>query len=330
MALSVAGAMALQDRDFEIYAFDWGVAVAPDEEASLEADREFRAAAGAFEETFGKEAPRGAIVDMRAAPGQDTGDIAFTLPWNFDIGKGDGPDPKLLESVRAQIVEQMKASGIPEGTPMFDQALEGAMAQAAAQLPGASKTVARSKPLRHEIAHQLFMTAFWPAPGDGLKVYAGGAPDWLDEAAAVLAEGEELTSRRRKAFARLAGEGGLTPLKEWFVMEHPVFAKTKDMLNRDIESGAIPRTGAVRLISSKKLKEQGIDITGAADFYAQARGFIDFLSAEAEPGFLPAATAHLKEGGSMDSFLKEEGRRFGMPRSVERLDDAFVAWAASL
>ncbi|HEU0134564.1 MAG TPA: hypothetical protein VFR28_07050 [Allosphingosinicella sp.] len=73
--------------------------------------------------------------------------------------------------------------------------------------------------LPHEIGHDLFIRLL--APRSGKEEYGGGAPDWLDEMAAIAFEDAGGVRQRRSEARRHAERGALLPLARLLSMTHP-------------------------------------------------------------------------------------------------------------
>lgn len=73
--------------------------------------------------------------------------------------------------------------------------------------------------LPHEIGHTVFIRFL--APRTGRDEYGGGAPDWLDEMAAIAFEDSAGVRMRRADARRHAARGELIPLTRLLSMPHP-------------------------------------------------------------------------------------------------------------
>ncbi|MCQ8184804.1 hypothetical protein [Parvularcula maris] len=300
----------------EVRTGDHGIVVASNADKTQEAMGELKAAATAFERTFGVAPPRGIVMEEGSSEPVAEDGFAWIMPWDFG-GAEEGPDPKIVASMRTQIVEQLSAGG---RTPSETE-VDAVLAKGLAQL-GPRKKKTEVKPLRHEIAHALYRTALWPA-ADGQRQYGGGAPDWLDEIAAVAAEDEVLTAKRRARFEAMAADDRLIPLEEFFTMEHPLFGAVTKMLD---ERG---RTNGVIRMTAEDFEAMDVDVKGAPlDFYAQARGVLDYLNQEAtQPHVLTAMTEALRSGDTMEGFLRQRGEEYGLPRGLRGMERELKASA---
>lgn len=112
--------------------------------------------------------------------------------------------------------------------------------------------------LPHEIGHVLFIRFL--VPGSGKDEYGGGAPDWLDEMAAIAFEGPG-GARSRRSNARLYAErGGLIPLERLLSMTHPEWSARPALAG----APAVLTTHAPRSADT-------------AAFYSTLRALLDFL-----------------------------------------------------
>ena len=175
--------------------------------------------------------------------------------------------------------------------------------------------------LAHEIGHKLFIATIWGSNRSGQ--YGGDAPDWLDEAAAILMETESLAQVRREQFIASVNNKELIPLSQYLLMTHPA-------LERSLVKPRDAATAPERSVSIHTRHLQGQDAQALTIFYAQTRGFVDYLLARTgeDRVFLDIAE-HLKAGGSMAAWLRDgpTARRAALPQTLEGLDADFRAWA---
>lgn len=111
--------------------------------------------------------------------------------------------------------------------------------------------------LPHEIGHDLFIRFL--APATGRDEYGGGAPDWLDEMAAIAFEDAGGVRRRRGEARRHAERGALIPLARLLSMPHPEWSARAAVAG---DSG--PTTHQPRSADTPA-------------FYATVRALLDFL-----------------------------------------------------
>lgn len=301
-----------------------GWIVAPDDCSARRAAEEMEAAKRAFERYFGVTAPRGAIVDVAHAghvAAVKAAGAAWVLPWRF-IETSAASDAR-SEAIRAQIRAQLAAGGREPDPARVEALVERALDQSGGpQAP--EEPALEPKAIRHEIAHLLFMHSVWPSSGERAEQYGGDAPDWLDEAAAVVAESAEMTAGRRGAFRRMARAGRMIPLEEYLRMPHPVFAGDDfRTLMREARQRADSDGAAV---VSASLPEERIERARA--FYAQTRGLVDYLVQRTDDERVLAGIARsLRLGESFEDWLAGEGRRAGLPADIEILQRDFLDWS---
>jgi hypothetical protein len=305
------------------YRASLGWIVAPGQCAAREAALEMAAAARAFERHFGVEAPPGAVIDIahaRQTPALKEAGAAWVLPWRF--GGGSGAEDPRAEAVRAQVRAQLATSG---KTPDPERA-EALVQRALAQLDEgatAREPALEPKAIRHEIAHLLFMQAVWPSTARRGEQYGGDAPDWLDEAAAVVAESPGMTEARRQAFRELARSGRTIPLEEYLRMEHPVFAG-RDFQALVDQARAQAEAGGAAVVSASLPVER---LERARAFYAQTRAFTDYLVArKGNQRVLADIAAAMRSGLSFEEWLSGTAPEDGLPVDIEVLERDFLAW----
>jgi hypothetical protein len=170
------------------------------------------------------------------------------------------------------------------------------------------------------------MHSFWGDSQGGSHHYGGGAPDWLDEAAAISLEDAEMTAGRREAFRELAAEGRIPSLAQLLALEHPLAR---------IAAEAAARRGAeggdyAMMVGEAEAEEMFAAATfDPPSFYAIVRGFLDFLSEPTGNISLAEITAMLDEGESFETWLAEHGADYGLADNLADLETDWAAWAAA-
>ncbi|MEE4303880.1 MAG: hypothetical protein V2J19_06955 [Wenzhouxiangella sp.] len=305
------------------YRASLGWILAPGDCAARQVAEEMDAASAAFERHFGVLAPRGVVIDVahaRHAPALKKAGAAWVLPWRFE--EADEAAVARAETIRAQVRAQL-ASGGREPDPAQVEAL---VERALAQLGEAGAVEASSlepKAIRHEIAHLLFMHAVWPSSAGRGEQYGGDAPDWLDEAAAVVAESADMTEARRQAFRELARSGRTIPLEEYLRMEHPVFAG-RDFQALVDRARAQAEAGGAAVVSASLSPDR---LERARAFYAQTRAFTDYLVARQEDQRVLADIAGaMRSGLSFEDWLSTDGPGRRLPVDLEALERDFLVW----
>ena len=164
----------------------------------------------------------------------------------------------------------------------------------------------------HELGHQWFKQVFWrnsPLPLDG---YGSAAPDWLDEAAAILMEDEETTRYRRLEFWRLWGRAGSTES----VASRGQLSDLSQMLARRHPAMVLEASSGPILVPDQ-------DPTDS--FYSQIRLFLDYLiERTGDPAILVPLTEALAGGIAFETWLSTNTA--GLPSSVEAMQEAWSAW----
>lgn len=228
--------------------------------------------------------------------------FAFVLPWKSgaQLVKDAGP------ALRASIEKQLGEQGIPRN--LWDQVTNQYVAKLPAELDARAGGL-----VPHELGHLWLIHGYWPAAtsGGNEKHYGSPAPDWLDELAAVMMEDDALTAQRRAHLkTAMAGSNPKVmkpwPLAEFLAMAHP-----------NAKEGPVPADG----ISVSGPSPSGLT------FYAQARGFADFLIAQSrdEKIFDAIAQAFARKE-TLDAWLVNEGQRRNLGTSVAELESRWAAW----
>lgn len=306
------------------YRASLGWILAPGDCAARQVAEEMQAATSAFERHFGVLAPRGAVIDVahaRHAPALKEAGAAWVLPWRFE--EADAAAVARAETIRAQVRAQL-ASGGREPDPAQVEAL---VQRALGRLEDSDEPVQPAlepKAIRHEIAHLLFMHAVWPSSAGRGEQYGGDAPDWLDEAAAVVAESARMTERRRRAFRELARSGRTIPLAEYLDMEHPVYAGGDFRALIDQAREQAEADGAA--VVSASLPAENLERARA--FYSQTRGFTDYLMQQTgDERVLAKIVTEMRRGADFEAWLATFGVESGLPADIQVLEREFDSWA---
>lgn len=291
-------------------------------------------AAQKFEHYFGEVAPQAAVVlgevldtDVRRQLRQS---YPVVLPW---LTLRDRED-MIARGVRRQI---QRARPDLEG-----EALEAVVKRSVEASLSASGNSGdedlHSGVFAHELGHLFFIETYWPS--DDLDVletnpaavtrYAGPGPDWLDEMAAVLMENDALTNGREEGLvtANAADDGlqALWPLDEFFTMTHPAFEQARRLIEARQNSAEGRARGGVVMLSSGELEARE-DGRSPATFYAQSRGFADYMIEKSGDSRLFASiAAYIAAGGDMAGWLADHGQAAGVPDTIKTLDADFKAW----
>ncbi len=246
------------------------------------------------------------------------------LPWIT------AEDKRALQtaSIRKQILAQT------EGKPQAvrDAVLAQALGQMESQTSNAD-TLGNTEAgaLTHELGHMWFMEAFASASQGPRSAhgYGGWAPDWLDEASAILLENETLTISRRNRLLSMSPES-LPKLRDFFTMEHPAL---ESALALAAMQPSEPKNGESRAIVLSGDEAQAfLKASGGADplnFYTQTRAVIDFLIATSgDDLIISEITKAYIAGETIESWLTAEGDKHALPQSLTALEDAWQIWLA--
>lgn len=191
--------------------------------------------------------------------------------------------------------------------------------------------------LGHEAAHIWLMNEWaWPPPEEPGHFYgAPAAPDWLDELAAVAAEGEAMIPLRlgmlcERRPAPVSGEF----LADYFSMPHPNLAHLSERTegadrtttpDGDLEGESTSGQATMTFIPPST--EAGPATEPGAIFYELARGLLDYAADRSSSAPLWGDLAgEIAGGGDFDAWLSRRGPDFGLPGDVEALAADFSAW----
>lgn len=178
--------------------------------------------------------------------------------------------------------------------------------------------------LRHEIGHALFLLLM--VPNTRGNQYGGDAPDWLDEAAAMMAETAQATRLRRVQFAEAFAAGRVPAFTQLITGEHPLFGNVRvELAVAAAQSG--PGAPAVLRLDAA---ETGVDPAVVGDFYASARAIADYLIARSgDDRILARVSALVRGGGGSSAWLGVLCAQHVLPVELGLIDADFAAWAAA-
>ena len=179
--------------------------------------------------------------------------------------------------------------------------------------------------LRHEIGHSLYSARYWPHAPDNLgERYGSPAPDWLDEAAAVLMESMESQGARAVGFlaATQSSSESVPSLSEFLRMDHPILSPK---FARRLSRGVASKSGVQMMVADD------VNMAGIGTFYGQSLLVATFLiEATGEPRILAKISAAIADGHSFSDWLAKTGPSYGLPGEPERLQDAWEDWSQAL
>lgn len=258
-----------------------------------------------------------------ALPGVEAAGFDTVVVWMSPARMAEIAAPRLREAMAAQM------EGAP--APVIDALVS--------QLVGAQSETAFDI-LAHEAGHFWFMDGWdWPQPVLSLDHYGvASVPDWLDELAAVAAEGDAMTRGRRDRLCQLRPDPvSGAYLASYFDATHPQFTpydpdaeiegdamfEVGGRMGDALGGGAVPMTLSITTTTS--------DREGAAEpgeiFYELARGLLDY--AHARSGGAPLwgdLAGEIAGGGDFDAWLSRRGPDYGLPGDVNALAADFSAW----
>jgi hypothetical protein len=168
----------------------------------------------------------------------------------------------------------------------------------------------------HELGHQWYTATFWSdAPAPSAPRYGSAAPDWLDEAAAMLMENEAgargyhqmLANGRSSDAARAATIPPEITLEELTRMTHPAMA--------NMPTGSAADGAPISVRGRPTL------------FYPQVRVFVDYLAERSgKPRIVALVSQELRKGTTFDAWLRANGAKQGLPTSLAAMQLDWDAW----
>lgn len=305
-----------------------GWIVAPTSAEAICMAVEMEAGAVAFVEHFGIAPPPGVVMDVIHAARIKAlleGGVAWVMPWRFQSESSPGKPTPRETAIRAQIEQQLAAIGKEPGTQEVDRLVKQALGSLDQKDSDNTKALEPTA-VRHELAHKWFGLFVWrsESPKGG---YASGAPDWLDEIAAVSAESPQMTQSRRRQFAEAQAAGRWIPLREFTEMLHPVFAAPA--MSETIARAQAEAQAAGASVTAMSMPSASPELADRAVlFYTQARSLLDYLKHRSQsPRILRLIAEALQGGDSFPQWLATAGAGLGLPSDIDALEGDWLAWA---
>lgn len=297
-------------------------------------------AATTFEHYFGQPAPQvavllGEVLDPTVREGV-ANEFDAVLPWLSIADR----EALVARTVRAQIQRQRPDLEGDALDAVVKQSVDSTLNANSSPHGNTGAEDVHQGVFAHELGHMFFIETYWP--DDSLNVlepnigdisrYAGPAPDWLDEMAAVLMENTALTNGRVDGLESAAAGDvfeALWPLESYFEMTHPAFEQARALIRARQNSAEGRARGGVVILSRDDLAAQS-DGRSPVNFYVQSRGFADFMiETTGELQIFADIAHHIADGGSMKSWLSASGDRYNLPTSPRALQDDFGQWVSA-
>lgn len=246
------------------------------------------------------------------------------MPWVSSTDRA----ALVKEAIRTQVLRQTAGMSPAEQEAIVARALS----QSASRLANQAQGVPREGALSHEIAHAWFIRLYdrdRAANAPHTPRYGSSSPDWLDETAAILAEDDIMTERRRSGIALAFSPEGTNrfwPLDRYLTMDHPLHSATRAMATMDAKTGGATARVFTGEQAAAMLATQGA--TPRPDwFYVQARLFADYLlTTSGNPRIVADIAEGLRGGATMASWLATDGARNRLPTNLTKLQAGWDAW----
>ncbi|MDP9413489.1 MAG: hypothetical protein M3Q08_05225 [Pseudomonadota bacterium] len=283
-----------------------GVALAANHAAARALLAESRIGGQRFRDAFGREPARFVVFSYDDnSLGMVGREAARVLGFRAVLPL---PSPALVERQRAEAMRRFQAASGGGAMPHTERRAGGLRAGE----PRGENQVA------HELGHMWYTAAFWPAASPPTTRptprYGSPAPDWLDEAAAMLMENEAGARGYRQMFAdgrgadpaRAAAISPEMPLAELTSMTHPAMAA--------MPAGVA--AGPTQIVTGRP-----------SLFYAEVRVFTDYLvNRSGNPRILAAVSEGLRGGGTLDAWLAANGAKNRLPTSLAAIQADWDDW----
>ena len=290
-----------------------GIALATTQEGADLLLARAEAAEPRFRQHFGQDPAPYLVLYFEEDPPRDAlyeAGFETMLPW---------PSPVRLGELMTAALRQNALARVEGGGPLSEDAEATLRLQTAAML--ALLDEKQGGVVSHELGHIWYTAAFWRdrSAGDG---YATPAPDWLDEAAAVLTEGDELGANRRQLFAE--GWAALTPEN---LSAHAAIGDLTHFLQRPHpqQTRETPANDSTAAGPARVTVRSGPNDREA--YYNQVRVFADYLIVRTgdEAIFFDVSRA-LADGMDFEGWLASQTRYPSLPRTVPELQADWASW----
>lgn len=175
--------------------------------------------------------------------------------------------------------------------------------------------------LRHEVGHAMYRAIYFPGTEGSLQQrYGTPAPDWLDEAAAILMEQPEAQARHLASFMDAAKHRPRTipGLIDFVEAEHPVRSAA---LARALARGPRSESGVQMMVTT------GNGFAGLDSFYGQSLLMALFLAeTSGDPRILMPISSAIAGGATFEQWLASDGGRHGLPGGLLALQSLWDNW----
>lgn len=186
--------------------------------------------------------------------------------------------------------------------------------------------------IQHELAHQWFIQYFDegaradPLGSVSTKRYGSKAPDWLDEAAAILVENAFLDDNRRKALAKIMRSPApelLPTLAEFTALPHPARPDSKDAYE--------PSESNISITVNINTRTQQANVQRDTSwFYTMTRALIDFLIEKTgDDMVIRAISDEVRRGGDLFSWLEKSPYRSALGGDRNGAEKLWAEWLDS-
>lgn len=185
----------------------------------------------------------------------------------------------------------------------------------------ARASVQNESVLRHELGHAMYEALYWPdASTSTIPRYGTPAPDWLDEAAAILMEEPGTQAHQLAFFIELARQRPRTvpSLADFIDAEHPAMTS---MTARGLPRGPKSRSGVQMMVTTEA------DAPGTGTFYGQSLLLALFLAeTSGEARILAQISAAIAGGATFEQWLVQNGTYHGLPETLSALQSVWEPW----
>lgn len=312
---------------------DLGIAVADTAERARQLLDYAKVGEAKFQIRFGRPATRYAVIEsnLGSADSERTAQLRAAgfktvLPW---------PSAK---AYRAQVEQSVRRAVEAQAAALPPEAKEAAIKQGLAQLDSqfdpAKVTLRDAGAIPHELGHDWYRQAYWPNLPQTRDHYGSPSPDWLDEMAAVLMEGDALFAQRVDQFAeryrKLRAAGAATTpdvlidLPRYFASEHPAAAPVKALLDKQGLTSSTVKGPTVRVLAGAEAEKVA---GGSLRYYLQAAVVSQYLAERTgDPAVFARIGAAFGRSETMAQWLANKEPKGQLPRDLKALQADWLAW----
>lgn len=241
---------------------------------------------------------------------------------------------------RAQVVQSVRRAVEAQAAGLSAEAKDAVIKQGIAQIEGQfapDKIELRdAAAIPHELGHDWYRQAYWPNEPQTRDHYGSASPDWLDEMAAVLMEGDAAFALRVDQFAEryrmLQASGALNAsapdvlidLPGYFASVHPAAASVTALLKKEGLAKEGEKSPTIRVLAGAEAAKISGD---SVRYYLQAAIVSQYLEDRTgDPAVFGRIGAAFGRGETIKQWLANREPKGKLPRDLQALQADWRQW----